>query len=113
MSCVLRIASDKLDLILGGISLKPYRLQGGTAHFQVSECDFDNLPGQVRDAVSFLSLRRHEIAALMAASTASGVLDFAVEGAGSEVRFAALPAVLVREAGALGLALELSQYPKE
>jgi hypothetical protein len=97
---------------LPGLSIKPYRFEKGTAHFQVSECDFDDLPGQVREAAAFLSSNRAEIASLLSAPAASGVLDFAVEVVASEFRFAALPPDLVREAGSLGLGLELSQYPK-
>jgi hypothetical protein len=112
MSCILRITSENLREVLAGLSLKPYRFEHGTAHFQVSGCDFDNLPGQVKEATAFLNTSRVELSALLAAPAASGVLDFAVEAAGAEFRFAALPADLVREAASLGLAIELSQYPK-
>jgi hypothetical protein len=111
MSCVLRVSRDGLDDCLLGIALKPYRVEGGTAHFDVSDCGFDNLTGQVGEAIRFLSVHAADIRQLMCASGASGVLDFAVERAGATFEFSALPANLVREAGALGLALEISHYP--
>jgi len=113
MSCVLRITCENLQEGLRDVSLRPYRFENGTAHFQVSKCDFDNLPGQVKEATVFLNTNRDELSALLAAPTAAGVLDFAIETSSSEFRFAALPSALVREAASLGLAIELSQYPKE
>jgi len=99
--------------MLSGVSLSPYRVEKGTAHFQVSQCDFDDLPGQVRDATTFLSLREAKVAELLAEPGASGVLDFAIEASNGQFRFAALPSELVRLAGSLGLAIEVSQYPTE
>lgn len=113
MSCVLRITSENLRESLPSISLKPYRFENGTAHFEVSKCDFDNLPGQVAEATAFLSASKAELSTLLAAPTATGVLDFAVEAPRSEFRYAALPSALVREAASLGLAIELSQYPEQ
>jgi hypothetical protein len=111
MSCVLRITSEALSARLPSLSIRPYRFEKDTAHFQVSKCDFDDLPGQVREAAAYLISNRAELASLMSAPAASAVLDFAVEVVASEFRFARLPAHLVREAGSLGLGLEISQYP--
>lgn len=111
MSCVLRVTVDGLAEALSILSFKPYRLDRGTAHFLVSDCDFDNLPGQVHDAADFLRNYEVELANLLQTPGAAGVLDFGVEAVTSEFRFANFPADLVRKAGSLGLALEVSQYP--
>jgi hypothetical protein len=111
MSCVLRITSTMLSEQPAGISLKPYRIDKGCAHFSVSQCDSDDFPGQLRDALSFLSCHTADVTLLMHAVEAAGVLDFAVESRDEGFQYRAFPPMLVRQAGALGLGLELSLYP--
>ncbi len=111
MSCVLRITCDQLYERLPPLAMKSFRFDRGTAHFAVSACEFNDLLGQVRDAFKFLQLNRSEILSLMESEGAEGVLDFAIDS-GEGFRFKTLPRQLVREAGALGLALEISLYPQ-
>jgi hypothetical protein len=113
MSCVLRVTADGLDESLSHMLLKPYRFERGTAPFQVSQCDFNNLHGQVQDAAEFLDANEIDLAKLLGTPGAAGVLDFAVEVVVAEFRFASFPSNLVRKAGSLGLALEVSQYPRQ
>ena len=98
---------------LAGVSLKPYRFEKGCAHFSVSGCDFDDLPGQVGDAQAFLNVHAADVALLMRSAQADGVLDFAVEFRNAGFTSRAFPPTLVRQAGAMGLSLELSLYPAE
>lgn len=113
MSCVLRVTADGLAEALSRMRLKAYRFERGTAHFQVSECDFDNLGGQVRDAAAFLHAHEADLTTLLGTPRATGVLDFAVEVVAAEFGSARFPSNLVRVAGSLGLALQVSQYPAQ
>ena len=98
---------------LVGVSLKPYRIEKGCAHFSVSQCDFDDFPGQLRDALAFLSANAADVTFLMGSAEAAGVLDFAVEFRDEGFQFRTFPPTLVRQAGAMGLSLELSLYPEQ
>jgi len=112
VSCVLRITTNVESEQFRACSLEPYRVERGTAHYMVSARDFNDLPGQVQDAIAFLGAKGSQVRSLLSVPGARGVLDFAVEVDTSQFRFASLPSELVQKAGLLGLALELSQYPK-
>ena len=92
--------------------LVPYRRDRGAAHFQVSDAGFENLEAQIADAIVFLRSNHEQLLALMARPASSGVLDFAVESRDTIFQSNRFTSELVREAGRLGLALELSPYPK-
>jgi hypothetical protein len=81
----------------------------------VSDAPWSNLPAQVRDAERFLSQHRREIMRLSRFPGMKGlVLDFPIHlriGRKVVAQFDRLPASLVRAAGSLGIALELSIYP--
>lgn len=111
MSCVLRFTSPTLSDQLASVSLKPYRIEKGCAHFSVSQCDFDDFPGQLSDAHVFLSANAADLTLLMGSAEAAGVLDFAVEFRDEGFQFRIFPPTVVRLAGAMGLGLELSLYP--
>jgi hypothetical protein len=111
MSCVLRVTSPRLSEHLDNFSLKPYRIENGCAHFSVSECDFDDFPGQLRGALAFLCANAADVVVLTQSAEANGVLDFAVELRDEGFQFRAFPPALVRQAGAVGLGIELSLYP--
>jgi len=91
--------------------LKPYRIENGVAYFNVSEAGFGDLAAQVDDAIEFLRANTAELALMINEDSASGVLDFAIEWRDAAVQYDSFPADLVRAAGNLGLALELSHYP--
>ena len=111
MSCVLRFSSPRLDARVQQISVKPYRVERNTAHFDVSKRDFDDLSGQVSDAVNFLQTHAAELKQMLSDPGAEGTLDFAVESREGTFHFDTFPATLVREAGSLGIALTVSHYP--
>ncbi len=92
--------------------LIPYRLENGIAHFQVSAAGFEDLKAQTNDAIAFLRANEVQLSKAMSRPDASGVLDFAVEWRDAMVQSNCFSSELVREAGRLGLALELSHYPK-
>jgi len=91
--------------------MKPYRVESGTAHFQVSSSDFDNFSGQISDAIAFIHKHASDLKRVMTEVDAVGVLDFAVEWGDAAFQSNTFPASLVCEAGDLGLALEVSHYP--
>jgi hypothetical protein len=93
------------------VAVKPYRVERGIAHFDVSKCEFDNLNGQVDDAAAFLRNNCSDINRLMSDTQASGVLDFAVEFRSEGFQFCSIPAPFVREAARFGLSLMISLYP--
>jgi hypothetical protein len=99
--------------LLAGVALKAYRIENGCAHFSVSQCDFDDFPGQLRDALAFLSANAADVTLLMGTAEAAGVLDFAVECRDEGFQFRTFPSTLVRQSGAMGLGLELSLYPAQ
>ena len=111
MSCVLRISGPGVKASLSKISLEPFRLENEAVHFDVSGADFDDLKTQIKDAIAFLQSHRADVQLMLSNPEASGVLDFAMEWRDVAVQFDNLPAALVREAGSLGLELELSHYP--
>ena len=86
--------------------MKPYRVERGTAHFDVSTSDFDDFTGQINDAIAFLRSQAAEIRLMMNEPSADGVLDFAIEWRDVAAQFDTFPAELVREASNLGLALD-------
>jgi len=81
----------------------------------VSDAEWSDLPAQVEDAERFLAFQRVELERLAATPGVSDlVLDFPIElriGGSIVAQFDRFPASLVRLAGELGLALELSLYP--
>ena len=91
--------------------MKPYRVERETAHFEVSRSDFDNFSGQISDVTAFLHNNAPDIKRMMSEVDAAGVLDFAVEWGDAAFQSNNFPVALVREAGSLGLALEVSHYP--
>jgi len=113
MSCVLRISGPKLDELLAGVSLKPYRIEKGCAHFAVSDRGFDDFPGQLRDAMAFLAGNVVEVTSLVHSEEMAGVLDFAVEVRNEGFQFREFPPTLVQQAGATRLGLALSLYPAD
>jgi hypothetical protein len=83
-------------------------------HIVVSKKDFADLAGQVRDAVTFLGHHRRAIRALRRRKgVETAALSFGVERRpDAVVQAEVFPEDLVRLAGQLGLALELSLYPE-
>jgi hypothetical protein len=81
----------------------------------VSDASWSKLPAQVRDAERFLSKHKREIRRLSRFPGVDGVvLDFPIHlriGRKVVAQFDRFPASLVRAAGELGIALELSTYP--
>jgi len=111
MSCVLRVSGPTIDAALPRISLKPYRVEAGTAHFDVSKAGFAEFAAQVDDAIAFLHAHTVDLKLMMSEPSTGGVLDFGIESRNDAAQFDTFPAALVREAASLGLALELSRYP--
>jgi hypothetical protein len=86
-------------------------VENNTAHFSVSEAQFDNLPAQIQDAILFLGVNRAAIESLMSTAQASGELDFATEYESGSLTSRPVTAELVRLAAALGLGITVSGYP--
>ena len=77
----------------------------------VSECEFDDFQGQIRDAISFLTVHRDELLRLRSFPGVDGLLlDFPVYRRDVFVQSQSFPSELVALAGELGLGLELSIY---
>ena len=78
----------------------------------VSEAGFHEFAEQLEDAVEFLTESAPEVRRLVTFPGVSGVvLDFGVAWRDVVAQSDQFPAGLVRLAGALGIALELSHYP--
>jgi hypothetical protein len=78
----------------------------------VSDAEFEDLAGQVRDAITFLASNRQPIEALCEFPGVEGVtLDFGIARRDVYVQADTFPSELIRLAGCLGLEIELTQYP--
>jgi hypothetical protein len=127
--CVLRVAGQDfaVDEFLTNSHLRPCAVwrhgERRTPHgppsrnagfnLVVSDAPGCDLPSQVRDAIQFLTEHYEALARLMAWKGVEGaVLDFGVERRDVVVQCDTLPAALIRLAGGLGLAIEMSLYPK-
>ena len=132
MSCVLRVAGRHFDVdayLRRGVLVPSGVYRRGEARFPtlprareslqsgfgivVSKTDSSDLADQVKDAVSFLLRHRRAVRALRRRKGVEGAtLDFGVERRPeAAVQVQVFPEDLVRLAGELGLALELSFYP--
>lgn len=125
--CVLRAGGPDfvVDGFLAGSPFEPAAVwRQGEAHrvgpphdrsgfnLVVSEAGGDDFPGQVADAVAFLTDHRAELVRLRAAAGVEGVeLDFGLARASTFTQSVTFPAELVRLAGELGVALRVSLYP--
>ena len=58
-------------VVANDLALKPYRVDGDTVHYDVSDAGFDELSEQIEDATAFLSRHRTEIETLMALPSSS------------------------------------------
>ncbi len=83
-------------------------------HLSASNADFGDFPRQVKEATEFLRANAAEIRRLCEFPGVEGVtLDFGIARRDVPLQCDHLQAELVRLAGSLGLAIELSQYPAE
>jgi hypothetical protein len=110
MSCVLRVTAHDIHTVLTITSLQPYRVDGGTAHFDVSNAPISDLGGQIADAIEFLSVNAGELEKIVAAGPSEAALDFAVEWRDVAVQNDVLPAELILRAAEFGLAIWLAHY---
>ena len=113
MSCVLRVSAPGVAVVADSLSLKHYRIDGDTVHYDVSAADFDQLAAQIEDAITFLRQYQAEIGTLMALPSSSGWLDFGVSNRHTPAQLGRLSPELVCLAGKAGLGLELSLYALE
>ena len=129
MGCILRLTGSNLavDDLLAISTLKPYRVdrKGGPgplksspararsgAHFSVSDRGFDDLAGQITDAIAYLEVNDAAIRRLAGfPGVESAVLDFGIEWRDVAAQFDHFPSRLLLLAGSLGLGLDLSHYP--
>jgi hypothetical protein len=110
MSCILRISASDIQARLTALRVQPYRIDRGTAHFRVSNRDFEDLQGQIQDALEFLEQHCKDLNGVMT-SGALGSLDFAVNIPEGGFATRSFPAPLVKAAAGMGLSLDLSIYP--
>lgn len=83
-------------------------------HVSASDADFHEFPRQIAEATAFLRINAAELRRLSEfPGIGSVTLDFGIARRNVVAQCDHFPAELVRLAGSLGLALELSQYPVE
>jgi len=120
--CVLRVSGKKFNpaKYLATSSLKPYSMfrSGGGFNVDVSRSSWENLAGQVDDAIVFLKKHRRTLARLRSIPEVEDIrldfpLDLRIDRKEVLVQFDYFPAALVSLAGALGCGLELSIYPRD
>lgn len=91
---------------------KPHRRAGFNT--LVSRKQWDDLPGQVTDAIRFLRRNKHHLNRLRTEFKASASLDFPRSlriGRNVVVQCDFLPATLISLAGELGIGIEMTLYP--
>jgi hypothetical protein len=77
----------------------------------VSQCEFNDFQGQVRDSISFLRVNKDELLRVRSFPGVDGMLlDFSVDRRDVLVQSQSFPSELVALAGEFGLGLELSIY---
>lgn len=129
--CLLRITSDShsftafansttMPVVSCKVKGDPKRKSGNGVYdshrmsLNVSDQDWDDLPGQVGDAIAFLTKWEHEIINLMVTHEAtSAYLDFPVESRLNDNianQNDHLPKELIAVAGRIGLGIEISMY---
>jgi hypothetical protein len=134
MSCVLRASGSdfSVDRFLEGSELisctvylkgeqrSPASKSRGNVNkssglrIDVSEAAFDDVQGQIRDAVSFLKRNEAELRRLCKFPGVEGVtLDFGIAMRDVIAQYDYFPPELLYLAGSLGIGIELSQYPVE
>ena len=130
MSCILRVAGEKLDINeLLDVEWEPEvywvkgepRLQSrpngekhltSGANYCISDADFDEFTLQKEEVIKYLYENEEKIKAIQNLSAHEGAyLDFAIEQRDVAVQCDSFPPELIKLAGALGLGIEISQYP--
>ena len=110
--CVLRVRGDGFaaETFAAGHVLPYERIWKDSFNALASDCEGDDLLGQVKDSIQFL---REHVSTLQALG-AEGVemsLDFGLWEKDTFTQSFVLPAELVRIAGELGVGLGISLYP--
>jgi hypothetical protein len=135
--CVLRVSGEKFDPLtfLRSSRLKPYSVfrmgelrfasqPNGPMHdfagfkVQVSRRSWDDLPGQVVDAIAFLRKHERALAKLRSIPEVEDIeLDFPVnlqiDRQNVFTQYEYFPPKLVSLAGTIGCGLEISIYPRD
>jgi len=136
--CVLRAFGEHFDVdaFVKGTSLGPYevcrrgeRRFPGSKHsadtneysgvkIAVSNKGWDDLPGQIEDAVSFLAANFDSLRELVGFPDVEVVkldfpIDLRIDGKTIVGQFDYLPPDLIRWAGRLGIGIEMSVYPTD
>lgn len=130
MPTVLRASGVNFDVdaFLAKSKFKPYRIYhkgdprskrpGKTERSKESglcldaaDADFDDLPGQIRQTMAFLKRNQKELKKLTTFPGVEAAIDFGFTKRDVIIQFDRFPAELIRLAGALGLAIEISLYP--
>jgi len=90
------------------------RCPSSGVNVSVSDADFDEFAGQVEEASTFLRQNGEQVRRLCEfPGVEAVVLDFGITHRDVVVQCDRLPADLIRLAGQLGLAIEISHYPVE
>jgi hypothetical protein len=135
--CVLRVSGKQFDPArdLASSQLKPYSVfRAGEPRFasqpkgkihdesgfkvDVSRSPWDNLAGQVADAIAFLKKHKRTLAKLRSMPEVADIrldfpLDLRIDRKKVFTQFDYFPPALVSLAGALGCGLEMSIYPRD
>jgi hypothetical protein len=122
--------SFDVDAFLKKSKLKPYRIyRKGECRFKriekkerlkesglcidTTDSGFDDFTKQVRQTISFLKKNQNELKKLTAFPGVDAVIDFGFAKRDAVVQCDLLPVELIRLAGSIGLAIEMSLYPSE
>ena len=123
MGCVLRVSGTESaiqevlrDPVFSSIAVVPVRVRGEnrtqtSANIEVSSAGLNDLPGQIVDALVFLSTYGSKIESCRRSGIQEVVLDFGVEWkSGMASQTHTLPADLVSLAATLRAAIQVSHY---
>lgn len=127
MSCIFRVVGKKLEIdsLLKKVNLEPYRFwhkgekktknkkyTHSGACFAASNAEHWEFKLQVEDAIHFLESFKKDIEVIVAfPGVEEPTLDFGIELQESFLNCDLLPPKLLRLAGNLNIAIELSHYP--
>lgn len=114
MSCVLRISGSKesIQRLVERNAFAPLAVFKQGINIEVSRAGFNNLDGQIQDAIAFLDRCGDQLYEMCQSFGIEGLrLDFALAQSDDYVQGFYFPADLLFAAGQYGIDIEVSLYP--
>jgi hypothetical protein len=112
--CVLRVYADGFDAkaFVKTTGIKALRLRDASFNLNVSDCEANDLPGQIEDTLRFLESEA-ELLQQLRSHRANMVFDFGIAQKDVAAQFVRFPSALIGRLAEVGASLEVSLYAIE